>query len=51
MMRMSLLAFTAVSSIDKRKRIPFRYYGTGSAFEYEQIRMLYTKKREFDISE
>jgi len=45
------LAFTVVSSIDKRKRIPFRYYGTGSAFEYEQIRMLYTKKRELEISE
>jgi phospholipid-binding lipoprotein MlaA len=45
------LVFTAVSAIDKRKRIPFRYYGTGSAFEYEQIRLLYTKKRELDIAE
>ncbi len=44
------LAFTVVSSIDQRKRIPFRYYGSGSPFEYEQIRMLYTKKRELDIS-
>ena len=42
--------FTAVSAVDKRKRIPFRYYGSGSPFEYEQIRMLYTKKRELDIS-
>ena len=45
------LAFTVVSAIDKRKRIPFRYYGSGSPFEYEQIRLLYTKKRELDISE
>lgn len=44
------LAFTAVSAIDKRKRIPFRYYGSGSPFEYEQIRMLYTKKRELEIA-
>jgi phospholipid-binding lipoprotein MlaA len=44
------LAFTAVSAIDKRKRIPFRYFGTGSPFEYEQIRLLYTKKRELEIA-
>ena len=45
------LVFTAVSAVDKRKRIPFRYYGSGSPFEYEQIRLLYTKKRELDIAE
>ncbi|MDX2480076.1 MAG: VacJ family lipoprotein [Desulfuromusa sp.] len=45
------LAFTVVSAIDKRKRIPFRYYGSGSPFEYEQIRMLYTKKRELEIAQ
>jgi phospholipid-binding lipoprotein MlaA len=44
------LAFTAVSAVDKRKRIPFRYFGTGSPFEYEQIRLLYTKKRELEIA-
>ncbi len=44
------LVFTGVSAVDKRKRVPFRYYGSGSPFEYEQIRMLYTKKREFDIA-
>ncbi|MBW2518864.1 MAG: VacJ family lipoprotein [Deltaproteobacteria bacterium] len=43
------LAFTVVTAIDKRKRVPFRYYGSGSPFEYEQIRMLYTKKRELEI--
>ena len=40
------LVFTGVAAVDRRKRIPFRYYGSGSPFEYEQIRMLYTKKRE-----
>lgn len=45
------LAFTALTAVDKRKRTPFRYYGTGSPFEYEQIRMLYTKKRELEIAD
>jgi phospholipid-binding lipoprotein MlaA len=45
------LVFTGVAAVDKRKRMPFRYYGSGSPFEYEQIRMLYTKKRELDISQ
>jgi phospholipid-binding lipoprotein MlaA len=44
------MVFTAVSAVDKRKRTPFRYYGSGSPFEYEQIRMLYTKQREFKIA-
>jgi len=44
------LAFAVVSAIDQRKRIPFNYYGTGTPFEYEQIRMLYTKKRELQIA-
>jgi len=43
------MAFTAVSAVDKRKRTPFRYYGSGSPFEYEEIRMLYTKKRDLEI--
>ena len=43
------LVFTGVAAVDRRKRIPFRYYGSGSPFEYEQVRMLYTKKREQDI--
>jgi phospholipid-binding lipoprotein MlaA len=45
------LVFTGVAAIDKRKRMPFRYYGSGSPFEYEQIRLLYTKKRELEISQ
>jgi phospholipid-binding lipoprotein MlaA len=45
------LVFAGVAGVDKRKRMPFRYYGSGSPFEYEQIRMLYTKKRELDIAQ
>jgi len=43
------LIFSAVSAVDKRKRQPFRYYGTGSPFEYELVRMLYAAKREIDV--
>lgn len=36
--------------LDARKNTGFRYYMTGSPFEYEQVRLLYTKKRELDIA-
>jgi phospholipid-binding lipoprotein MlaA len=42
---------TVLSAIDTRHRTPFRYYGTGSPFEYDLVRMLYTKQREFLIAE
>ena len=35
--------------INKRKIQSFRYYETGSPFEYDLVRMLYTKKRRLDI--
>jgi phospholipid-binding lipoprotein MlaA len=35
--------------INKRKIQSFRYYETGSPFEYDLVRMLYTKKRKLDI--
>lgn len=35
--------------IDRRAHIDFRYYETGSPFEYEMVRMLYTTKRKLDI--
>jgi len=35
----------AVNAVDQRSRIDFRYYGTGSPFEYENIRFLYVRKR------
>jgi len=43
------LIFTGVAAVDKRHRESFRYYQTGSPFEYEMIRMLYTTKREIEI--
>jgi len=39
-----------LETIDTRKRMPFRYYGTGNPFEYELVRFLYTKKREVEIT-
>ena len=36
-------------SIDTRAHIAFRYYETGSPFEYDMVRMLYTTKRQLDI--
>ena len=40
------LIFSAITAVDKRKRVPFRYYGTGSPFEYDLVRMLYTAQRK-----
>ncbi|MGB5304607.1 MAG: VacJ family lipoprotein [Gammaproteobacteria bacterium] len=42
--------FYGLNAIDRRHKIGFRYYDTGSPFEYELVRMLYTKKRELDIA-
>jgi phospholipid-binding lipoprotein MlaA len=36
-------------SLDQRAHINFRYYETGSPFEYDLVRMLYTTKRKLDI--
>jgi len=44
------IAYWLLNSIDARHRNNFRYYNTGSPFEYEMIRMLYTNKRELDIA-
>jgi phospholipid-binding lipoprotein MlaA len=35
--------------IDLRYRTPFRYYSTGSPFEYDLVRFLNTEKRRLDI--
>lgn len=40
----SLLLGTT-EAVDGRARIDFRYYATGSPFEYENLRFLYTRKR------
>lgn len=34
-----------LSAIDKKSRVPFRFYGTNSPFEYEYVRFLYKKYR------
>jgi phospholipid-binding lipoprotein MlaA len=34
-----------LNAIDTRSNIGFRYYATGSPFEYEVIRFLYVRKR------
>jgi phospholipid-binding lipoprotein MlaA len=36
--------------IDQRSNIPFRYYRTGSPFEYDLIRLLYTRTREAEVA-
>lgn len=43
------IVFTAVTALVERRRQSFRYYGSGSPFEYETIRMLYTAKRQIEI--
>ena len=38
-----------LEAIDTRHRLSFRYYGSGSPFEYELIRFLYTQMRRLQI--
>ena len=37
-------------AVDQRSQIPFRYYRSGSAFEYDLVRFLYTQKRKLDVA-
>lgn len=41
-------ALIGLTAVDLRSQIPFEYWQSGNAFEYELVRFLYTKKREFD---
>jgi phospholipid-binding lipoprotein MlaA len=43
--------FLTVSVIDARYQQPFRYFQTGSPFEYLLVRFVYTKKREIEIGQ
>lgn len=43
------VAELVIRSLDLRSNTPFRYHETGSPFEYELVRFIYTKKRELDI--
>jgi phospholipid-binding lipoprotein MlaA len=47
----SILSYglTALYAIDKRHTESFRYFMTGSPFEYDLVRRLYLLKREFQI--
>lgn len=40
-----------IRTVDRRSNVDFRYHETGSPFEYELIRFIYSKKRELDIGE
>ncbi len=43
------IAYIALDAIDARRNNNFRYYESGSPFEYTQIRFLYTQMRQFQI--
>lgn len=44
------LMLTIMDSIDGRAKLPFRYYSSGSAFEYDQLKLLYKKYREIQVA-
>ena len=44
------LAISVLDAVSTRSNVKFRYYETGSAFEYETVRWLWTTKRELDIA-
>ena len=39
-----------LQAIDTRRRTAFRYFETGSPFEYDLVRLIYTEKRKLDIA-
>jgi len=39
----------SLKGVDARHQVKFRYYETGSPFEYQLVRFVYSKKRELDI--
>jgi phospholipid-binding lipoprotein MlaA len=43
------LVTTLLWPVDTRANTSFRYYETGSAFEYRMVRWLYSTKRELDV--
>lgn len=44
------LFLSFLRSVDTRSNVGFRYYSTGSAFEYEKIKLLYFKYRELQVA-
>lgn len=49
----STVAYTelVIRALNRRSQTSFRYHETGSPFEYEMVRFIYTKKRELDIKQ
>ncbi|GAB6176247.1 VacJ family lipoprotein [Desulfobaculum senezii] len=43
------IAYGTLKGIDVRKQILFHYYENGALFEYDLVRFLYMKKREWDV--
>ena len=43
------LTWSGLRALDLRAHTAFRYYETGSPFEYEWVRLLYTTKRKLDV--
>lgn len=43
------LVYWTLFTVDKRDRTEFRYYQTGSPFEYTLVRLVYTNYRELEI--
>ena len=43
------LTWDILKAVDLRAHTAFRYYETGSPFEYEWVRLLYTTKRKLDV--
>jgi len=44
------LLYSTLRAIDLRANVAFRYYETGSPFEYELVRLLYNTKRQIEIA-
>lgn len=42
-------AVSALEAVERRHGIGFQYHETGSAFEYELVRLLYTRQRELEV--
>jgi len=43
------LVLDIMKAIDTRANVAFRYYETGTPFEYDWVKLLYTTKRKMDI--
>lgn len=44
------LLISLIDGVDARASLPFRYYASGSAFEYEHLKLLYKKYREIQVA-